>query len=409
MLTLLPTHLGNWGDSVEPRLLEWAEEETLDCYFVAWFRYLWVDGQTSRCGLFEEDNLMQARRRVRSKIESFNLLEENLESEACCEDHDGPEDLLREMDDILSAFLELPVTPLPDLPYELVRQIITWAIQMNYDIRWTLISKDALSWAEPIIFESIDTFFCPIFFPKVISPRCENAGTLVKEIVVSGDPEHQSEDYVRLLNRLRNLRILSLHEGGGSTFPQPFPQPHPTLPYLARLDCPLAFGVGGRDGISQPDFSQPLFSNLTHIDIYLSLSSEEMISGGWQWSFESMTRLQFIRFYKYADFDSLYSYFLQHILPRFPVSLRGCLICEERASQATVDAFLALDPRLVWGFESEEVPPDAECRMLARARNRVVMYNSMTCDTDIAWDGWSEEMVEAIENDKLLCMAGNPG
>ncbi|KAH8813372.1 hypothetical protein DL96DRAFT_518326 [Flagelloscypha sp. PMI_526] len=249
--------------------------------------------------------------------------------------------------------------------------------------------------------EELDTHSCQISFHKDISPRHEKAGKYVQDLVVFGDNEYDQEEFVRLFSRLCNIIILELHSFKDSRFPLP----HPTFPHLERLDAisPLSFGVVGNDSIVRPDFSAPIFRNLTHIYFTVSHSIQRMLDADWQWSLESMTRLLFIRLYvllKEDNFGRFLPYFENHISRRFPRSLRGCLVCAEEGSSDMVDAFLAVDPRIVWAFRSDDLPDEDPSWEISRTRNRVFMYDIMRIDTEIMYDVWGEKMVEAIEKDR---------
>ncbi|KAH8798491.1 hypothetical protein DL96DRAFT_1688202, partial [Flagelloscypha sp. PMI_526] len=357
----MPTPLPDWtlSSPIEPRILDWVSEETLDWFLPRWFEKDWVNGQTTRSPFFVESDLVKAHSRIREAIKASNPNNSSEVQPACCPKHSMTRgDLLRQMDEALSAFLTFPVTPIPPLPMDILLEIIVHAVEMDWGMeyrRWSFVCKDVFERVEPMFWRYLDSHSCRLFSLKEISPRFEKASKYVRQVFLFGDGiDH--EDFGLILNRVCNVRILELHNFDDSTFPLPLP----TLPFLTRLDArsPLTFGVAGTDGIVRPDFSAPIFRNLTHIYLDLSNSMQQMLNEKWEWSFESMARLQFIRFYLYRENDSYENflpYFEEHIARRLPSSLRGCLMCGEDASPAAVDVFLALDPRIVWAFNSDEV------------------------------------------------------
>ncbi|KAH8824259.1 hypothetical protein DL96DRAFT_1712549 [Flagelloscypha sp. PMI_526] len=397
----MPTPLNN--HDMGSRVLDWSSEKPLDWYLPWWFANTWVKNQTSRSPFFVESDMIEARQRVLQAIEATSQLEFSQMERKCCSNHERPRgELLHQMYDALSAFLDLPVSPIPELPYEILQDIITSAVRISSGRwRWTLISQDVFAWVEPILWEDFSTYGCHVFFPKDISPRFENAGKLVRKLLLWGHKQYQNEDYSRLFSRLPNVRILRFYNFEESSFPLP----QPAFPRLERLELrpTLAFGVTGNDEILRPDFSAAFHRNLTHLDLEFHPALMQKLSVGWQSSIETMTHLKFLRIY--LEFDrvspaAFLPFFRNTILPRFPLSLQGCLVSADYPPRLTIETFLALDPRIVWGYDDIEDNDDEEIVDVFLSQNRVVFYDRMCTDTFISCDEWGEEMVKVIAWDK---------
>ncbi|KAH8794374.1 hypothetical protein DL96DRAFT_1651796 [Flagelloscypha sp. PMI_526] len=145
----MPTPLPYWTfDLIEDRILDWVAQKPLDGSLPSLFEESWVKNQTSRSALSGEHGLLKARRRVRKAIKSLNSRKSSKAQTACFPEHsmtDGQ--ILCHMDEALSAFLQLPITPIQDLPTDILLEIIRCAVLMDSrstsdQLKWCLVSKD---------------------------------------------------------------------------------------------------------------------------------------------------------------------------------------------------------------------------------------------------------------------------
>ncbi|EKM76308.1 hypothetical protein AGABI1DRAFT_115879 [Agaricus bisporus var. burnettii JB137-S8] len=216
------------------------------------------------------------------------------------------------------------------LPYDLERSIIEFAAELDQSMaaKLSLISREAKRWVEPILYRNLTLHsssqadvFIRTLNERESKPSASIASTIKSVSFTYGVTLHQAvkilsicTSITRLASRIQFSQIyLDMSLDDIFDFGRFLTTPLPTLRRLSVTLQPPYF-------YPEPNFHFPLFQNLTHLSIFGATDHCHI------WSWKTLDSLLHLTHFAIELDTSKNLQTIYNLLPRFPESLRACLV-----------------------------------------------------------------------------------